>query len=147
MPPQTDLQPMQTAQLENPLKYAVVQSWDELMPNSNTGLIQIDYQTGQDGSLDFFKIWASTIRGHWDLVCEFWMKPLWSHEIGLNFSEGYHSEELARTLKLMMGHEEAFSKLPVPSGLIQISPPTQEERRQADSWTTVAFNNNHSQAA
>lgn len=136
----TGLQPMQTARLDHTLEYAVVQSWDQLMPDSSSGLIQIEYQTGSDGSLDFFKIWASSIRGHWNLVCEFWAKPLWSHDAGLRFGAGYHSVDFARTLELVMGHEGAFLKFLHQQGLIQVFPPTPEERGAAERWMAVAFN-------
>lgn len=134
-----DSQVMQAARLDHALSYAVVQSWDELMPDSASGLIQIEYQTGDDGSIEFLKVWASTIRGYWKLVCEFWMRPLWSHAIGLRFSNDYHCAEFARTLEAVMGHEDAFSKLPAQHGLIQIYPPTQQERNEAGRWTSVAY--------
>jgi hypothetical protein len=132
-------QPMQTARLDRTLEYAVVESWDELMPDSTSGLVHIEYQTGPDGSLDFFKIWASTNRGYWNLVCEFWIRPLWSHATGLSFGKGYHFADFARTLELVMGCEDAFSKLPDQRGLIQVSPPTKEERSEAERWMGVAF--------
>jgi len=136
----TELQPMQMARLDHTLEYAVVHSWDELMPNATSGLIHIEYHTSQEGMLEFVKIWASTIRGYWKLVCELWMQPLWSHTIGLRFSNGYHSQDLAHTLEFVIGHEDAFSKLPDQDGLIQVYPPTQEERQNAERWTWVAFN-------
>lgn len=135
-----DSQPMQTARLDRALEYAVIQNWDQLMPDSTSGLIHIEYETGPDGSLDFLLIWASTIRGHWNLVCEYWMRPLWKHAIGLRFRKNYHSVDFAHTLEFLMGHEDAFSKLPDRKGPIQIYPPTQEERNEAERWTRVAFN-------
>lgn len=139
MTPLTQPQPMQTARLDRTLEYAVVQSWGELMP-AKSGLIQIEYQTGQDGSLDFAMIWASTIRGHWNRVCELWMKPLWSHPIGLRFDGDSPPVSFAHTLELVVGRENAFSKLPDQHGLIQVFPPTREERSAADRWLEVAFN-------
>jgi hypothetical protein len=135
----TGTQPMQTERLDHALASTVIQSWDELMPKSTSGLIQIEYQTGDDGSIEFLMIWASTIRGHWKLVCELWMRPLWSHATGLRFSNDYHSAAFAHTLELVMGNENAFSKLADQHGLIQVYPPTQEERKEADHWTSVAF--------
>jgi hypothetical protein len=135
----TGSQPMQTARLDRTLEYAVVQSWDELMPDSNSGLIHIEYQTGSDGSVDFLSVWTSTIRGHWNRVCEFWMKPLWSHATGLGFSSDPHSVDFAHTLELVMGRENAFLKLPDQHGLIQIHPPTRDERSAAARWMEVAF--------
>lgn len=139
MTPITDTQAMQRDRLDHALEYAVIQSWDELMPSSPSGLIQIEYQTGGDGSIEFLMIWASSIRGHWKLVCEFWMRPLWSHATGLRFSNDFHSAGFAHALELVMEHESAFSKLPDQHGLIQVYPPTEDERREAERWTSVAF--------
>lgn len=144
MTPTTNSQPMPTARLDRTLEYAVIRSWDELMPHSSSGLIHIEYQTGGDGSLDFVKIWASTITGYWNLVCECWMRPLWSHAAGLRFGQDYHSADLADTLELVIGGKDTFSKLPNQHGLITICPPTEEERREAAGWTTAAFDHHGS---
>ena len=134
----------ETARLDRALEYAVIQNWDQLMPDSTSGLIHIEYQTGRDGSLDFLLIWASTIRGYWNLVCEYWMRPLWNHATGLRFGKKYYSVDFARTPEFLMGHEDAFSKLSDPHGLLQIYPPTQEERKEVERWTRVAFNHHGS---
>ncbi|HWR14786.1 MAG TPA: hypothetical protein VN577_08145 [Terriglobales bacterium] len=128
-----------TAQLDCALQSAVAQNWDELMPDSKSGLIHIEYQTGHDGSLDFMLIWASTVRGYWNLVCEFWLRPLWFHTIGLRFSNNYYSAAFARTLQYLMGEEGAFAKLPDKHGLIQVYPP-KEERRDTECRASVATN-------
>lgn len=67
------------------------------------------------------------------------MRPLWSHATGLRFSNDYHSADFAHTLELVMGHENSFSKLPDQHGLIQIHPPAQEKRSEAECWTSVAI--------
>jgi hypothetical protein len=135
----TGLRTAHTLRFDRTLEYAVVQSWDELMPPSTSGLVQIEYQTGADGSVDFLKIWASTVRGHWSLICEFWMRSLWSHTTGVRFANDYHAADLAHALEFMAEHEVAFSELPGRHGLIQINPPTEEERREAKHWMGVAF--------
>jgi hypothetical protein len=138
--PITDSQLTQTISLDRALEYAIVQSWDELMPDRTSGLIHIEYQTGEDGSTDFLQVWVSIVRGSWKLVCDLWMRPLWSNTTGLHFENDYHSEALARNLDFIMGQEETFPRLPERVGLIQIYPPTQEERREADRWMNLAFN-------
>jgi hypothetical protein len=131
---------MQTIRLDRALEYSAIHSWDELMPDQASGLIHIEYQTGGNGSLDFLKFWASTIRGSWKLVCDFWMRPLWAHTTGLRFHNDYHSEDFAHNLEFVRGQEKIFLKLPEQAGLIQIYPPTQEERKEADEWMKLAFN-------
>lgn len=135
----TALHPTRAPRLDRALQFVVVQAWDELMPDHpNSGLIHIEYETGGDGSLDFLKVWASTVRGNWSLVCEFWLRPLWSHATGLRFSRDYHSSGLADALGLVAGHQDRFAKLPNRAGLIQVSPPTSKERRQARRWMSTA---------
>jgi hypothetical protein len=136
----TDSHVIQTIPLDRALEYTVIQSWDDLMPDQASGLIHLEYQTGENGSTDFFKVWASISRGSWKLICEFWIRPLWSHATGLRFENGYHSEELAHNLEHVMRQEETFPKLPEQVGLIQIHPPTQEERKEADRWIKLDFN-------
>ena len=65
MLPNTDSQTIQTISSDRALEYAVIQSWDELMPDRTSGLIHIEYQTGCDGSTEFLKVWTSIIRGSW----------------------------------------------------------------------------------
>jgi hypothetical protein len=69
------------ARLDRALEYAMIQNWDELMPDPASGLIHVEYQTASDGSLDLLKLWSSKLRGHRDLPCEYWMRSLWSHGI------------------------------------------------------------------
>jgi hypothetical protein len=139
MPAITDSQTMQSVSLDRALEYAVIQSWDELMPDRTAGLIHIEYQTGSDGVIEFLKVWSSIARGTWKLVCEMWMRPLWSHVTGLRFENSYRSESLSKNLELIMGQEQTFSRVSEQAGLIQIHPPTEEERREADQWIDLAF--------
>lgn len=134
------LQTTQAARLDRALESAVILNWDALMPQSDAGLIHLEYQTGADGALDFFTVWESTVWGRWNLICEFWMRSLWSHATGLSFSNDYHCEPLARALKSVMEHEGLYRKLPNRHGLIQIYPPTPEKRSAAQSWSIAVLN-------
>jgi len=135
----TDSLTMQTVPLDRALEYAVIQSWDELVPDRTTGLIHVEYQTGSDGVIDFLKVWSAIARGTWKLVCELWMRPLWSHATGIRFENNYRSETLSNSLELIMGQEQTFPRASEQAGLIQIHPPTQGERREADQWIGLAF--------
>jgi hypothetical protein len=139
MTPITESKETQTVLLNRLLSSAVVLSWDELMPESTSGLIHIEYQTGDDGSLDFVKIWASTVWGEWKLVCELWMRPLWSHVTGIRFGGNYRSVEFARTLELVVDNENEFLVTPNLRGLVQVYPPNEEERREAERLTLAAL--------
>lgn len=135
----TNARMAQTAQLDSTLQYAAVQSWDELIPPSAPGLVHIEYQTGSDGSLDFLKVWASIVRGEWTLVCEVWMKPLWSHIPGMYFSNGFQPDMFAHAMKSLMEYDDPFSMLPGQSRLLQVYPPSKEQRREAAKWMGTAF--------
>jgi hypothetical protein len=114
--------------LDSVIENAVVLSWNELMPKGTSGIIHVEYHTAPEGLLEYLKVWASTERGYWNLVCEYWKFSLWSHVPGLIFGKSHHPGEFSRRLESVMHHEGDFAKLPRQDGLIQIYPPTERER-------------------
>lgn len=66
------------------------------MPEPASGLIHIEYHVDALGSVEFMKVWASTVRGHWDLVCEHWMHARASYGSGLRFANKSEGLENAR---------------------------------------------------
>lgn len=117
--------------LDRAIENAVILSWDELMPKAISGIIHVEYHTGPDRLLEYLKVWASTERGYWNLVCEYWKCSLWSHVPGLSFGKGNHPGDFSRRLESVMQHEDDFTKLPQQDGLIQIYPPAERERLAA----------------
>jgi hypothetical protein len=81
--------------LERLLESAVIVSWADLMSSTQSGLIQIEYGFAPSGTLDYLKVWASVTRGHWLLACAYWMSASTSHDAGIHFDNGYHSDGLA----------------------------------------------------
>jgi hypothetical protein len=144
MKPVIESQEAQTVLLNRLLSSAVVLSWDELMPDSTSGLMHIEYQTGGDGSLHFVKFWSSTIWGEWKLVCELWMQSLWAQVAGVRFGSDYHSVNLARTLKAVAAYERPVALIPGLRSLIQVFPPSDVQRREAELLTTVALDSHGS---
>ena len=117
-------------QLDAILADALTHSWSDLMPEPASGLIHIEYHVDALGSVEFVKVWAATVRGHWDLICEHWMHSDASHQSGLHFNNRYESDGLNRMLGTIMQHQEIFL-LDTPPGndcMIQVYPPTDEER-------------------
>jgi hypothetical protein len=115
--------------LERILESAIVVSWADLMPGTQTGLIHIEYGFVAGRTLDYLKVWSSITRGQWLLACEYWMSASSLHSVGVHFHNGYQSEGLAHILESVMQHQTAFS-LPADlgrQGLLQIPTPTQEE--------------------
>ena len=82
--------------LEQLLECGIQASWTELTATAGTALMRVEYHPGGDVPLEFVKIWASTVRGYWSLVCEYWPRSLSSRPAGLTFSNQYHSAGLAQ---------------------------------------------------
>src|SRR5579872_3247078 len=112
--------------LEKVLQAAVIAAWPDLTRDAQTNLIHIEYNFAPDGTLDDLQIWLSLTRGHWLLVCEYWMAASNSHQAGIRFENNYESKNLARSLESIMQHQNEFS-LPADlgrQGLLQITMPT-----------------------
>jgi hypothetical protein len=128
-----------TPWLDQALENTVVLGWDELMPTAAAGVVHIEYHAGPNQSLEYLKVWASSERGRWNLVCEYWTGSLWSHVPGLSFGKGYRSGDFSRRLESVMQHENAFTKLPHQDGSIQVFRPTESERTAATAWMSETF--------
>lgn len=115
--------------LEQILESAVIASWKDLTHGADPEQIQIEYNILAGGTLDGLQIWSSITRGHWLLLCEYWMSASNSHSSGVRFENGYASECLARTLELVMQDQKMFALPPNLGrrGLIQIPRPTETE--------------------
>ena len=121
--------------LDHTLEAALKAHWNELMPETDAGLIQVEYRTEKDGNLQYLKIWASTDRSGWNLICEQWVTAAWSQVPGLQFSPGYYSKGLGRVLEVISRNQNAFTT-PADSeqnGRLQVSAPAEEERRTAEN--------------
>jgi hypothetical protein len=103
----------QRAHIDEVLKSAVVLSWQELQKGLRPGLIQVEYGTAPESSLQYVKMWRSPTRGIWDLICEYWISPgmmAGRPAMGLTFSNGYHSAELTEILQEMMLHRDGAAE-------------------------------------
>lgn len=128
-------------QMDRILESAVVLSWRDLLHVSQRGLIHIDYAPGP--SLQYLKIWQLTAKGSWSLICEYWMRqgqgatPV----AGLTFSNDFHSEGLAQMLEVIMQHQDTFmTSFGRPgAGLIQVTPPTEQESLAASACMRDAY--------
>lgn len=127
--------------LDRTLESAVIVSWADLMRNSQTGLIHIEYGFAPAGTLDYLKVWSSITRGHWLLACEYWMLGSTFHGAGVRFDNGYESEGLAHILDSVMQHQSSFVLPPNVGrqGLLQIPTPTEQEGAAAGDWIRYAL--------
>jgi hypothetical protein len=129
----------QLLSLDRALRYAVIQSWDELMPQGAAGSIQIEYQNVADNELQYLKLWKSTELGHWDMIAEFWEKPLWGNAAGLRMVKEYlQSAGAVWILEFVLAHQANFTSLAGTTGVLQIFSPTPGEREEAAAWVHVA---------
>ncbi len=134
----TDLQVTDTKRLDRRLEAAVSQTWLDLLPGAPSGQFQIEYETDDKGGLEFLKVWASTIKGHWNLVCEMWLQALWSNSVGLRFANDFHSEALAASLESATREAGSTSSLCNHHGFIQVGPPVRDEPSNASAPAIAA---------
>jgi|SRR5208283_5230326 len=113
---------------------ALILNWSDLMPEPASGQIHIEYHVEAMGSVEFLKIWASTVRGYWNLVCEHWVLGGNSHQGRLHFTNGYKSARVAKTLDAIMLHQAIFllGAAPGKDRMIQVDPPTDDGRTAAN---------------
>jgi len=130
-----------TQNLDRLLESALIQSWPDLMKDATAGSLHLEYAFAPDNSLDYLTLWSSTLRGQWDLVCDYWMSSFASHHKGIHFKNGFRSDDLSRTLEFIMQHQRTFSPLPNlgRSGVLQIQVPSGEESRAAAKSLSEAF--------
>ena len=115
--------------LEQILEFAIVAFWKDMTNGTHPELIHIEYNLAPGGTLANLSIWSSITRGHWLLVCEYWMSDSDSHSKGVRFENGYHSEGLAHVLEFVMQDQDMFA-LPTNlgrAGLLQVRRPTEAE--------------------
>lgn len=111
--------------LDRILESAVILSWADLFHGHRSGSIHLEYAFGPDGSISTLKLWLSTVRGRWRLVCGV------ETEIDkcIQLEDWCTSAGLASNLEFILRHQTAF----VPprnygrAGLLQIKSPTQDE--------------------
>ena len=113
--------------LDRILECAVVLNWKDLTRAVEETSIQVEYRTAASHALNYVKFWSSTERGHWRLICEYWMQSSGARQCGVTFHDGVFSSDLAWMLDAIMQHQAAFPPLPsdFPDGLIQLSRPGQ----------------------
>ena len=113
-----------TIEIKRVLECAVILNWHDLMQKAS-GKVHIECSNGSNRKLEFLRIWTSTIRGNWDLVCEYWMRSRTLFPAGLTFNKGHSSLALSRMLKIIMQHQEDFgsSMAPLATALIQVDAP------------------------
>jgi hypothetical protein len=111
--------------IERLIESAVTLSWEDLATSFAPLAMQVEYQRRPDRALEHMKLWSSTSRGHWNLVCEYWMHSTATHSQGVTFTDTYSSAALTRMLNAIMQNQQSLA---LPHGdfankLVQIAPP------------------------
>lgn len=86
--------------------------------------------------MDYLSVWSVRAEGDQHLVCDYWTWTSPAHASGVRFRNGYHSDQLARTLDFIMKNQDQFTR-PADAcrdGLVLIYPPTEDERVEAATW-------------
>jgi hypothetical protein len=107
------------------LESVVILSWVDLLPYHRSGSIHVEYVFGAEGNISTLKLWLSTVRGRWRLLCGVETKI----NSCLQFEDCCKSGDLSSNLEFILRYQAAF---PPPqnfgrAGLLQIKDPTQNE--------------------
>jgi hypothetical protein len=135
--------PISTVSLDEVLTNAVRMHWQEFGASNGT-LLHIEYhRLPLNNGLEYLKVWSSTVYGTWDLVCQYWM--VGDHRgrpKGITFHPPFYSANLGQVFGAIMQNQSCFidSAVPTRDGMIQVSPPTEEESQAARSSMQKAFN-------
>lgn len=123
------------------LECAVALNWSGLTQADETTAMQVEYRTGTSHSLEYLKLWSSTTRGVWNLVCEYWMQSSPGHESGATFSGRECSGDFTWMLDAIMQHQGAFTpgSSDFVEGLVQINRPTDTDLASARADMTEAL--------
>lgn len=115
------------------LESVMILSWPDIMKEYPSGLLHVEYRTGPDDFIEYLTVLSSGVRGYWQLVCEYWVSSLWSHERGLSFGDGRSSAAMTEMMEFVMDHQNAFLRRSTPTHdvLLQVNAPTEQETTAA----------------
>ena len=114
------------------LECAVILNWDDFADADPSTLVHIEYERNSERPLTRVKVWSSTVRGVWTLICEYRRDTRSELAPGLFFGKGFASEGLATMLGAVIRNQSACLATPETfrsgSGLVQVGTPTPEAR-------------------
>ena len=110
--------------LDQVLENAVVINWSDLVRGAVPGLVHVEYHVGTERLIDDVRIWSSTARGYWSLVCRCSIDPDLS--CTLHFRNGHHDGDFGNLLSAIMKRQSEFlhKRIANANYLVQVGPPT-----------------------
>jgi hypothetical protein len=123
-------------ELNKALQCAVILAWEDLAKISKPNLARVEYRCEPGTPLDHVGVWAAEAQGQQHLVCDYWTSASLAHSSGVQFRNGYSSDQLAGALDLIMQNQGQFTRAAdaCRDGLALIYPPSGAERAEAASW-------------
>jgi len=102
----------------------VVINWSDLVRGAIPGLVHVEYHVGEERIIDDLRIWSSTARGYWSLVCHCSIDPDLS--CTLHFRNGYQDGDFGGLLSAVMERQDKFPHKRIANAnyLVQVGPPS-----------------------
>lgn len=124
--------------LNQVLESTVVLNWKDLTKNTKA-LTHVEYHIGMERSIDYLRVWSSTARGYWSLVCHCTVS-LDSTSV-LKFGDGYQSPGLGASLQAIMNDQSRYPHVYSANTdhLVQVGPPNLEDTAAAKLTLEGAF--------
>lgn len=131
-------------ELDRALELAVISSWEEIVAPDEACAIHVVYEKLPDLAVNSLEVWKVKNRGYEGLVCGYSISRSDSGSERsaprLHFSNSYRSHTLANNLDFIMRNQCQFSRPADRSihGLVQIDPPSDEDRKIANNWSRLS---------
>jgi hypothetical protein len=122
-------------ELDAMLEAAIIANWHELFRSSVAPVcVHVEYQEHYGEALEYFKVWVTSGKGHWDLVCEWCPLAAGVGNDCVGFSNGYHSAGLRLSLEPAIRRFAISAPDILVGGVVQVYPPTERELAAALAW-------------
>ena len=122
--------------LDQAFEFAVILAWEDLAKVSDACSVRVEYRCEPGTPLDHVSVWSAGALGRQNLVCDYWTSASLNHQGGVCFKNRYGSEQLTKTLDLIMTNQGRFTRVAdaCREGLVLIYPPAADNRAEAGIW-------------
>ena len=130
-----DAAKVETLQIDDALRSAMIQAWDDFMPVAVPRAIRVEY-VGESGiPVDQLTVWLVSAGGYQERICDY-RAGFSSDRREWRCWTRLHSAKLVGALDFIMRNQERFLRVTgaSPHGLVVVFPPTEEQRAEATAW-------------